>query len=165
MKVHGILMLVSFIAASLPGSLRAEGPNPIDLAVVREKQALVREDVEAGTGVFAKLDSASISRLLQHQDRVEAIIEGVDDFDALSGAKQAELINELEAIQAIANRTPDERVVCERYKPTGSKRPITTCRTAAQRAAEREAGQGDINRPGLTCGEMAQGHGGCRMGN
>jgi hypothetical protein len=134
-----------------------EHPNT-SAAAIREQQQEIRTEVVAGKGRYKDMASDKRAKLLSHQDRVLALLAGVDFTTELSELDQIAAFNALEAIEAIVNAAEDERMICERFKPVGSNRPQTLCRTVAQRRAEREAAQQGMGRRDQTCFKDAQGN-------
>src|SRR5690606_28003292 len=77
-------------------------------------------------------------RLLQLQQRVIGALDGRASTTELSPGDQVALFNDLEEISALVNKAEDERMICERTRPIGSNRPVSVCKTVAQRRLERE---------------------------
>lgn len=84
--------------------------------------------------------------ILQHQERLTALLRNVDRTTDLPERRQIDVFNTLEAISALINRDPEGRMVCWRERPVGSNRTQTACMTVAQMRAEREASQTEIAR-------------------
>jgi phosphoenolpyruvate carboxylase len=136
------ILVATVLWVSMCQAMAATGQQNLDADAIREQQKQIRADVEARKGIYRRLNEAQRTRLLQQQDKVDGLLPGnVQATTELSEADRIALFNALETIEAIVNNTGDERMVCERHKPTGSKRPTTVCKTVAQRKAEREAGQ------------------------
>ena len=154
------LMLASVFAVS-GWTAGASAQDGLQAETIRAEQAALRSAVLAGQGAYKELAPDRKTRLLAEQDRVEALLSGVDSTLQLGDLQQAELLNTLTSIQTIVNQAEDERMVCQRSKPIGSNRPRTECKTVAQRRMEREAAQQDMGRRNLTCSESTMGAGGC----
>ncbi|WP_394002620.1 hypothetical protein ACF3M1_16860 [Luteimonas sp. WGS1318] len=147
----GVLLVAS--GASAQSELQAE--------VIRSEQAQLRSEVIAGEGAFKEIAADRKALLLAEQERVDAMLQGVDRVSELDERRQSELLNALASIQSIVAQAEDERMVCQRSKPIGSNRTQTVCKTVAQRRMEREAAQQDMGRRNLDCSEAAMGLGGC----
>ena len=65
--------------------------------------------------------------------------------DELSEQQKTEVFNTLEWIEAVANNSADERMVCERRPVLGSTRKERVCKTAAQWREEREAARSTMD--------------------
>lgn len=133
-------MLADFASASQPMH-----PN-VDAQAIRAQQATIRSEILSGAGPYQQLDPKSRDAILQHQERLTALLRNVDRTTDLPERRQIDVFNTLEAISALINRDPDGRMVCWRERPVGSNRTQTACMTVAQMRAEREASQTEIAR-------------------
>lgn len=158
-------MALALALALTMTTLAAASDHPnLDAGTIRAQQQQIRSDAQARTGRYAKLSSKQQRELTQQQDRVMQLLgSDVKKTTELSELDQVALFNSLEAIEAIVNNAEDERLVCERHKPVGTNRPRTICRTAAQRAAAREASQDRVIERTQTCfkGSSDVSGGGC----
>lgn len=124
----------------------------LDASAIREQQKQIRADAEAGKGRYAKLSPKQRQELFHQQERVGQLLDAnVQNTTELPESDQVALFNALESIEAIVNNAEKERMICERHKPVGTNRPRTVCRTAAQRAAERDASQERVIERTQTC--------------
>lgn len=138
-------LLVSPMAASVDKS-------NLDANAIRAQQQQIRADAMARKGPYAKLSPKQQRELQHQQDRVSELLgNDVQKTTELSEIDQVALFNSLESIEAIVNNAEDERLVCERHKPVGTNRPRTVCKTAAQRAAQRDASQERVIERTQTC--------------
>ncbi len=110
-----------------------------DAQAIVQQQNEIRSDAAAREGRYKDLDERTHASLLSHQDTVFSLLEGHERSTELNQRDQTQLFNSLEAISAIINRAEDERMVCERVRPTGSNRAQRVCKTVAQRREEAEA--------------------------
>ncbi len=156
-------------ALLLPGAVAASDAPQIvvntDARAIVAQQQEIREDAVAGKGVYGDLSERDRRRLMAEQDKVLALLEGKERSTELSQIDQTALFNSLESISAIVNQAEDERMVCERVRPTGSNRAERVCMTVAQRreAARRsqqsmDAVQTRNSRCGTACGDAGQGN-------
>lgn len=144
-----ILLAVALLAA--PAAESADQSN-LDASAIRTQQQQIRADAMARKGPYAKLSPKQQRELQHQQDRVSQLLRSdVQQTTELPETDQVALFNALEAIEAIVNNAEDERLVCERHKPVGTNRPRTVCKTAAQRAAQRDASQERVIERTQTC--------------
>jgi hypothetical protein len=156
-----VLLAAALLAAPVAAS--SDHPN-MDANAIRAQQQQIRSEAQARSGRYAKLSPKQQRELAHQQDRVMQLLgSNVARTTDLSEVDQVALFNSLEAIEAIVNNAEDERLVCERHKPVGTNRPRTVCRTAAQRAAAREASQERVIERTQTCirGSSDVSGGGC----
>lgn len=109
-----------------------------DARAIVKQQNEIRGQAEAREGRYRDLDDRAHARLRSHQDTVFSLLEGRERSSELNQRDQTRLFNSLEAISAIINRAEDDRMVCERIRPTGTNRPLRVCKTVAQRREEAE---------------------------
>lgn len=141
-KVH-IAALGLGLVCCMQAAIGSEVRN-LDADAIRTQQSQIRMDAEARTGRFKHMSERSRSDLFTRQQRVEGLLQGVSKTTELNELQQIDLFNHLEAIEALVNAAEDERMICERYKPVGTKRPKTMCLTVAQRRAANEAAQQEM---------------------
>lgn len=155
----------SFFVLALSMLLLAPGAHAqshLHAEAIRGEQAQLRSEVTSGEGIFKELAADQKARLLMEQERVDAMLQGVDRVSELDERRKSELLNALALIESIVVQAEDERMVCQRSKPVGSNRPQTVCKTVAQRREEREAAQQDMGRRNLACSESTMGQNGCK---
>jgi len=109
-----------------------------DAAKIVTQQTELQQEVRAGRGAYRDLENRDRDRLLQLQQRVIGALDGRASTTELAPDKQLAVFNDLEEISALVNRAEDGRMVCERSRPIGSNRPVSVCKTVAQRREERE---------------------------
>lgn len=154
----GCLVIVSY-PSIVSGS---DISSNTDARAILAQQQQLRAEAIAKKGRFKDLDAKKLNEMYAHQDKVGRLLEGQQRTTDLRERDQIAVLNALESIEAIVNSAEDERLICERHRPVGSNRPQTTCKTVAERRAEREAAQNDIGRRNLACSEAAMGPGGCQ---
>lgn len=120
----------------------AESQAPVlvetDAAAIVAQQHEIRQAAQQRSGRYKDMAGADRDRLLQTQDRVLGRLEGRTRTTELPRVDQVALFNDLEEISALVNKAEDDRMVCERSRPIGSNRPVSVCKTVAQRREERE---------------------------
>ena len=136
----------------------ASGHPGIDANVIRAKQAQIRADAAARKSPYTRLGADKLSDLSKKQDVVDKLLPpDVQLVTDLNEHDQIALFNALQSIQTIVNDAEDQRLVCERHKPTGSKRPVTVCRSVAERKLDRENAENEIARRFQFCKQRADG--------
>ena len=141
---------------ALAGAAGASDIKNLDANAIRAQQAEIRTEASARKGPYQRLGDDKLVELRNRQDEVARLLAGnVQRTTDLSEGDQIALFNALESIEGIENQAENQRMICERHKPTGSKRPVTTCRTAAQRKAEREESMKDFGKRNLECDKTA----------
>lgn len=110
-------------------------------AILAQQQA-IRAQATARKERYRDLEDSRLEELFAHQDTVVRLLAGTARTTELPERDQIAVFNALEAIEAILNRAEDERLVCERYKPVGSNRTQTMCKSVAQRRDEQDGVEG-----------------------
>ena len=135
------------LALGFAGAVLSAGAFAGDVIVNTDAQAIVqqqqeiRQEAVAREGRYKDLDERTHRELLDKQDAVFSLLEGRERSTELGERDQMALFNSLESISAIVNKAEDERMVCERVRPTGSNRAQRVCKPVAQRRAEQDAVQ------------------------
>ncbi|TKS53135.1 hypothetical protein E4582_13200 [Luteimonas yindakuii] len=123
-------------------SASAESQAPVlvetDAAAIVAQQHEIRQAAQQRSGRYKDMAGADRERLLQAQERVLGRLDGRSSTTELPRNDQVALFNDLEEISALVNKAEDDRMVCERSRPIGSNRPVSVCKTVAQRREERE---------------------------
>ncbi|MGY0560617.1 hypothetical protein ACW7G2_07850 [Luteimonas sp. A277] len=163
--MKSFMLALGFATAALvvsAGVLAGDVVVNTDAQAILQQQQEIRQEAVAREGRYKDLDERTHRELLDKQDTVFSLLEGRERSTELGERDQVALFNSLESISAIINQAEDERMVCERVRPTGSNRAQRVCKTVAQRRAEHEAAQrgadmsrnarcvtacGDTNRP------------------
>ena len=141
----GKVMVAALLLGMWAGGVAANPPAPVlvetDAAAIVQQQTEIRRDVQQRSGRYRDMAGADRDRLLVVQDRVLGKLEGRTTTTELSQLDQIALFNDLEEISALVNKAEDDRMVCERTRPIGTNRPVSVCKTVAERRAERERSQ------------------------
>lgn len=162
MRKRGFVTMMMVGLLGLAQSLAAETHPNLDANAIREQQQQIRADAQAKKGPYKDLSPQKREELFKHQSVVMDLTQSIKSTTDLEEPQQVALFNALESIEAIVNAAEDERLVCERIRPIGSNRTQTSCKTVAQRRAEREAAQKNMGNRNLECSEAVMGPGGCR---
>jgi hypothetical protein len=133
-------------------------PKNLDAQAILAQQQQIRAEVEKRGGRFKDMDAAKREELFARQGKVASLLADKKATTDLPEQDQIVVFNELEAIEGIVNKAEDERMVCERVKPVGSNRPKTVCMTVAERRAQREAAEKDMNTRNQACLKDASGN-------
>lgn len=135
-----------FLLATLSTPALAGGTANTDAQAILAQQQEIRTEATSKKGRYRDMNDTSRKQLLDHQDRVQKLLINVSDTTQLGEHDQIALFNSLEAIEAIVNKAEDERLVCERLKPSGSNRTQTVCRTVAERRADQQHSEEALRR-------------------
>ena len=127
-------------------SIPALANDNTSAAAILSQQAIIQADALKRSGRYKDVSETDLQALLEHQSLVANKLASVESTTQLSERDQITVFNSLEAIEAIINKAENERMVCERYKPIGTNRPTTVCKTVAQRRTEREAAEKSFQR-------------------
>jgi hypothetical protein len=98
---------------------------------------MIRSEIEPG-GRWEYVPKKERPILEAKLHEMERVLDGKSSLDELSNDERLRLINAQEHANAILTRHDGQRLVCRRETPTGSRRPVTTCLTMAQRKQEQE---------------------------
>lgn len=147
-----LLSLLLAVCASVAFASDGKVVVETDAKAIVAQQIRIRDEVAAGAPRFRHLGDEQRGALATQQELVLTRLQGVERTTDLSSSQQAELVTALEAIAALVNPSQrKDQVVCERYKPTGSHRPVTVCRTVAEKKQDRDASERDLNRRDQRC--------------
>lgn len=119
--------------------------NVMQVNDIRAQQSEIRSNVESRKAPYNNLSASERSELLLKQSRMLNMLDGKQSTDELSEQQKTEVFNTLEWIEAVANNTEDERMVCERRPVLGSTRKERICKTASQWREEREAARSTMD--------------------
>lgn len=147
------------IAAMLlfpPVSTGQERQN-LDANTILAQQQQIHAEAIKRTGRYKDMKEATRHTLFAQQDVVTNLLQGKRYTTDLPEHDQIAVFNALESIEAIINNAEDQRMVCERHKPTGSHRTKTLCMTVAQRRALQEGAKNQIHYRDQQCLKNAQG--------
>ncbi len=155
MRFHSILAGLVMLACS--HNVISQERQNLDANAILIQQQSIRADAEAGKDRYKGMKDTTRQELYKHQDVVSRLLQGKAYTTDLPEHDQVTVFNALESIEAILNNAEDQRMVCERYKPTGSHRVKTLCMTVAQRRAAQEGAKSQIHYRDQQCLKNAQG--------
>lgn len=158
MRKPFVLAVLIGLIASATASLANDVPKNLDAQAILAQQRQIRAEVEKHNGRFKGMEAHKREELFAKQSTVASLLEGKKSTTELPEHDQIAVFNALETIEGILNRAEDDRMVCERIKPVGSNRPKTVCMTVAERRAEREAAEKQINSRDQQCLKDASGN-------
>ena len=139
MKGSGFGIAMAAALALMPVAFVASAADVgIALEPIRDQQAVIREGVLARVGPYRALSDDTRLRLLERQARLFALLDGKRTAAELAPEQRVEAFNLLEWIEGAINRTPGDRMVCERTRKTGSNRIARVCRTEREIRQARE---------------------------
>jgi hypothetical protein len=145
MRLSILLSAVFGLAIAMPA--HADDAAPPDLSAIRAEQLELRALAAAGEDPFDSMSTADRKLLVDRQNRLLQILEGRESFDELMGARQVEVANLLQEINAMVNDVgDDEKFRCEYIRKTGSNRKQRVCKSEAQRRIESEASREAMRR-------------------
>ena len=140
--MNGRIAAAMLLLGMWTGDALAQSQGPVlvetDASVIVAQQNEIRREAEQRRGRYKDMAGADRDRLLRTQDRVLGRLDGRTSTTELPRADQVALFNDLEEISALVNKAEDDRMICERSRPIGSNRPVSVCKTVAQRREERE---------------------------
>lgn len=154
-RIFAVLLGLAMVATT---ALANDIPKNLDAQAILAQQQQIRAEVEKRGGRFKDMDAAKREELFARQGKVASLLADKKATTDLPEQDQIVVFNELEAIEGIVNNAEDERMVCERVKPVGSNRPKTVCMTVAERRAQREAAEKDMNTRNQACLKDASGN-------
>ena len=132
MAASVVLLATSFVAQA------DNNPGGPSFEEIRKQQLELREEVQAGKGVFKDMNSPERAELAGQQSRLLAMIEGKSDVSELPDAEQVVVFNLLQEINATINDAEGDRMVCEYTRKVGSHRKTKVCMTVSQREEMRD---------------------------
>lgn len=140
--MNGRIAAAMLLLGMWTGDALAQSQGPVlvetDASAIVAQQNEIRREAEQRRGRYKDMAGADRDRLLRTQDRVLGRLDGRTSTTELPRADQVALFNDLEEISALVNKAEDDRMICERSRPIGSNRPVSVCKTVAQRREERE---------------------------
>lgn len=154
-RIFAVLLGLAMVATT---ALANDIPKNLDAQAILAQQQQIRAEVEKRGGRFKDMDAAKREELFARQGKVASLLADKKATTDLPEQDQIVVFNELEAIEGIVNNAEDERMVCERVKPVGSNRPKTVCMTVAERRAEREVADKQMNTRSQSCLKDASGN-------
>lgn len=141
------LLLAALVGFALVLPVHADDGNAPDLAAIRAEQLELRSLAAAGEDPFDSMGTAERQALVDRQSRLLQLLEGQESFDQLLAARQVEVVNLLQEINATVNVVADdEEFRCEYIRKTGSNRKQRVCKSVAERRIESEASREAMRR-------------------
>ena len=138
------LALVAF--ALLPPAFCA-ADAPVEKAVVAQtlesyekEAATVREGMQAN-GVYGYMKSTDKKRVEAGLERMRKLLQDHSTQAELSRDDKVALLNNQEEVNAILLQNNNNRLICERAAPTGSRIHVTTCHTHGELMAREQRDQ------------------------
>lgn len=98
---------------------------------------MIRVEIEPG-GRWEEVPSSDRPMLETKLKEMESLLANHESVDELSDDEKMKLLNAQGHVNALLLQHDDQRLVCERYTPTGSHRPRRLCMTVAQRRENSE---------------------------
>ena len=141
-------MLRTWMFLVLLCSAGAAAADPTALLNDREPFAQQRERVESALrkgDTYEGISSNDRSKVMTALARMGNKLEGGLSPQELQARDKVEFFNDQELVNALLDKArADSRVVCERYRPVGSKMPQNICLTVAERRQQREEAVDEI---------------------
>ena len=128
-----LLLAVVFAAGAVDPVLRSED--------ILAQQREIRAGMQARTDRYMDMPRSTQRAILADQERLAVLLEGKADTSQLDPARRDEVASLLASINAAANQTGDERLICTREARTGSNYLTRVCRTPSQIREQEEAAQ------------------------
>ncbi len=130
--------LAMFLAT--PGAMGAEIDAQQPFA---EQRAQIEKDLRGDA--YSEISADNRAKVMAALERMTQRLEGGKRPQDLKGDDQVSWFNDQELVNTVLTQAREEsRLVCERYRPTGSKMPQNLCLTVAQRRAAREEAVDEI---------------------
>lgn len=123
--------------SATPGTdLRVRQIDDVEEYVRRTRFVLDR----ARAGDYGKIRRSNMGRLVESQQRIEALLGDRHGTIKLSLNEQVDLVNAQEVINAIIRADEKGRLVCKRSLAVGSRVPTTECLSVAERERQADFG-------------------------
>lgn len=148
MRIKVFATVVALGLAVLASPAFAESGS-LKLDAVRSQQAEIRMGVESRTGIYQSMSESDRDVLLSKQTQMLRVIGDKQSASDLNEAQKNDVFNSLEQIEALINKTDDERMVCKMSKRIGSNMKDRVCLTVAQMREQEEAAHSQIDRHGI----------------
>ncbi len=131
-RTFTLLLLVAGLFAPNVFAAAPAAVAPLQIEAIVTQQNQIRADVLAGTARYKDMPQKTRDELLAKQAALLKMLEGKQDTGELTREQRIEAFNTLEWIEATINKEPDERMICQRSRATGSLRVTTNCKTKRQ---------------------------------
>lgn len=134
MKITMIQSLViGVLLAAMAGASAASDQAATSVPEILQMQHAIRTKLERPTGEYARLSPDAIARMEAAQDKVFAMLSGVNSIDQLNVNQRVEVSNALDEVKAGLLANEDNRLICHVERPTGSNISKRFCETVGQR--------------------------------
>ena len=140
--VFGLLLSVASAAA-----LASSDPQQGSLQEIVAQQTRLRDEAINGVGAFKDMPAIERHALIQRQDRVLTVLDGIETIDQMRPDQRTQVLNDLEWIKATIAKVEDGRIVCEYTRIAGSNRMKSVCMTAREQREHRENARDSLFRP------------------
>jgi hypothetical protein len=150
------VMLLGALLVATSGFALAQAPQQ-SVADILKTQHDIRDRMDTHYGEYSRFDDASLVRMKRAQDKVFAMLDGVQSLDQLNDFQKTDLSNALDEIKAVLTANEGNRLICYRERKTGSNMIERRCETAAQREARARDSQEQLREYAPTAQER---HGG-----
>lgn len=138
------LVAVTFLFSIGAAYARNEVALAGSLSDIQKQQTALRAKAEAGDGEFKDMKASDRKDLVRRQTAVLDMIDGKSSIDELNEHNRVFVFNELEWIRSTIAGADDDRIVCERSRPSGSNRVVRTCRSVAEQRRLREVAEKEM---------------------
>jgi hypothetical protein len=129
----------AFAADTQPATTPASSQQAPETVADILAQHGLRERLERRSGEYAHFDDAAVRKMEQAQDRVFAMLSGVNSLDQLNPTQKVELSNALDEVKAVLTDNENNRLVCHIERKIGSNMMQRRCETVADREAHARA--------------------------
>ncbi|WP_028917914.1 hypothetical protein [Pseudoxanthomonas sp. J35] len=142
-----ILSVLALAPVAAGATINASGESfspekGLDLARSFDAQRTAILQALADGETYSEIGAEERRQVRASLDRIDALLNGVQDVNQLSERDKVEVFNEQERINTLLTRArEDSRLVCVREKKVGSHRATNNCQTVAERRRAHEQTQ------------------------
>lgn len=135
MKIS-VVAALACLALMAPSVFAGESDAPLSTDEFRTHRAQIEAELAPGK-TYAGLNSTKKKEVREVLSRMDATLAGHASSDDLEKKQRVRLFNDQERLNALlGTKTDDDRMICRREHKVGSNRPVTVCRTMAERKAD-----------------------------
>ncbi len=143
--IVGTSLAMLLATAAMAAEINAQQP-------FAEQRAQIEKDLRGDT--YREISAEDRAKVIAALERMSQRLGDGKQPQDLKGADQVSWFNDQELVNSLLTQArEDSRLVCERYRPTGSKMPQNLCLTVAQRRATREEAVDEIRQIRRSGGE------------
>jgi hypothetical protein len=142
-----MIRYLALVALTMLAPAFCAADAPVEKPVVAQtlesfetEAATVREGMHPG-GVYGYIKPADKERVEAGLERMQKLLHDHSGQPELSREDKVALLNAQEEVNAILLQNDNNRLVCERAAPTGSRIKVTTCHTHGELAASEKHDQ------------------------